>query len=772
VARHLQECPRHADGTDVTAIPTRTSPAIEELLDRMAALGTALAADVRVSVLLVLDRDLRLRAGGGSRWDRIGIDPATLCGRSLRAIMPAELLDGVMSHYEAALAGETRRFTIAYDEEYRNTVAPITLADGTVIGVVCLTFDDDEELREERAARLELSRRLAQQAAVARLGELALRRGPLDELMDAACRAVAEGLDVELVHVVERADGRGLMRVVAGVGFPEDFIGSEYEMRSFKDEAGRERYAHGPVVIEDLPGDPRWRARPLRANGVVSSASVMLGAAHAPVGVLGAHTRVARTFTGQDLDFLTAVAHVLNGALENLRTEERIRHDALHDALTGLPNRALLLERLSDAIARADAERRSLALFFLDVDHLKVLNDSLGHEAGDELLRAIGPRLRAVLRPEDMIARFGGDEFAVLCEGVGDEAHALRVAERLVRAFARPFEVRGEPRFCSTSVGVVVSDPQGPRGATELLSDADAALYRAKERGRGRHEVFDMGLRDRTTARLRIEADLRRALQAGDQLWVAYQPYYSLPDVTVAGVEALLRWDHPERGPIAPADFIPVAEDSGLIVELGELVLRTACRDVARWRADGTAPDLAVSVNVSARQMALTGMPGVVGAVLRESGLAASALALEITEGLLLEDTPATAETLQALRRLGVRLLLDDFGTGYSSLAYLRRHPIDALKIDRTFVADLGEDGEGDDAIVQAIVGMAKALGMRVVPEGVETAGQLRRLTDLGCEFAQGYHLARPLPAGELVARLRTNLGDHEGLRPAVRRPA
>ena len=301
-------------------------------------------------------------------------------------------------------------------------------------------------------------------------------------------------------------------------------------MRSFKDDAGRERYARGPVVIEDLPNDTAL-ARPAaaRARRRLQRHRAARRAGRARPACSARTRRTKRTFGAQDLDFLTAVAHVLNGALEGLRTEERIRHDALHDALTGLPNRALLLERLSDAIARADAEGRSLALFFLDVDHLKVLNDSLGHHAGDELLRAIGPRLRAVLRPEDMIARFGGDEFAVLCEGVGDEAHALRVAERLVRAFARPFEVRGEPRFCSTSVGVVVSDPAGPRGPAELLSDADAALYRAKERGRGRHEVFDMGLRDRTTARLRIEADLRRAIEAGDQLWVAYQPYYALP---------------------------------------------------------------------------------------------------------------------------------------------------------------------------------------------------------------------------------------------------
>ena len=705
-------------------------------------------------MLLVIDRDLRIRFAAGSRWERMGVDPARLGGRLLQDIVPLPLHDAVLPHYDAVFAGEVRRFTSTYDEDYRNTVVPIPCEDGTVAGALALAFDDGEELRAEKLARQELSRRLAQQAAVARLGELALRRGPLEELMDAACRAVAEGLEVELVHLLELERGDGLMRVRSGVGFPEGYVGSCFEVRSFSDEAGRERYARGPVVIEDLPGDRAWRARPLRENGVVSTAHVLVGTPDAPAGLLGASSRIRRAFGAQDLDFLTSVGHVLNGALEGLRTEERIRHDALHDALTGLPNRALLMERLSDAVARADAEGRSLALFFLDVDHLKVLNDSLGHHAGDELLRAIGPRLRAVLRPEDMIARFGGDEFAVLCEGVGDEGHALRVAERLVRAFAHPFEVCGEPRFCSTSVGVVVSDPDGPRGADELLSDADAALYRAKERGRGRHEVFDMGLRDRTTARLRIEADLRRALQDGDQLWVAYQPYYRLPEARLAGVEALLRWQHPELGAIPPVEFIPVAEDSGLIVELGELVLRTACADVARWRA-ASAPDLSLSVNVSARQMALTGMPGLVGAVLRESGLEPTALALEITEGVLLEDTAATAETLLALRRLGARLLLDDFGTGYSSLAYLRRHPIDALKIDRAFVADLGEDGEGDAAIVQAIIGMAKALGMRVVPEGVETAGQLRRLTALGCEFAQGFHLSRPLPAAELEELLR-----------------
>ena len=737
----------------MTPVPG-TSTLVEAALASIVPLSRHLAEEVSLAAIMLVDRDLVVREVRGEGWGRRE-DLGAMIGRGLAEVVPEELREQVVAEYRAvALHGETRRFRFGYDAQgYRATVMPVLAEDGGVAGCLCLVWDQGAELRAEREVSSELGRRLAQQSAVARLGELALKRRGIDELTEAACVAITDGLEVDAAYVLEPVDRTGGMRVLAGRGWCAGEIGAEFPMRSFSDASGRQRYADGPVVIEDLPNDPSWRARPLRDHGVVSSVTVLMGRPETPTGLLGAHSRELRHFDGRDLDFLAAVAHILNGAIEGRLVEARIRHDAVHDALTGLPNRTLLLERLNRAVARADEEGRSIALFFLDVDHLKVLNDSLGHHAGDELLRAIGPRLRAVLRPEDTIARFGGDEFAVLCERIEDEAQALRVAERLVRAFAKPFAVCGEPRFCSTSVGVVVSDPGGTRGGEELLSDADAALYRAKERGRGRHEVFDAGLRDRMTARLRIEADLRRALEARDQLWVAYQPFYELPSQRIAGVEALLRWNHPERGPVGPAEFIPVAEDSGLIVELGEHVLRTACAQVAEWHA--VAPDLRLTVNISARQMALDGLPGTVGAVMRETGMAPDKLGLEITEGMLLEETPATEETLLALKRLGVRLMLDDFGTGYSSLAYLRRHPLDVLKVDRAFVADLGEDGKGDSAIVEAIIGMAKALGMRVVPEGVETAAQLERLIELGCEFAQGFHLSRPLPAAEIEALLR-----------------
>jgi diguanylate cyclase (GGDEF)-like protein/PAS domain S-box-containing protein len=455
-----------------------------------------------------------------------------------------------------------------------------------------------------------------------------------------------------------------------------------------------------------------------------------------------------------DSDFLQAVAHILASATERDRYEEQMRHDGLHDALTGLPNRTLLLDRLRQALARARRDGSRVAVIFLDLDNLKVLNDSLGHQAGDQLLRAIGPRLRRELRGTDTVARFGGDEFAVVCSDVTDEHHGAAIAERLVRAFEAPFVVDGEERFGSASVGVVITDPQAPREPEELLSDADAAMYRAKERGRGRAEVFDAGLRARITARLSVERDLRRALDGEGRLWVAYQPYYRLPGRSLAGVEALVRWDHAARGNLAPAEFIPVAEESGLVVPLGAHVLREACAQVARWRRETPYTDLRLTVNVSARQMASPDFVGTVREVLADTWLEPDSLGLEITEGLLLEETPATALTIELLQTLGVRLLLDDFGTGYSSLRYLQRYALDGLKVDRAFVAGLGEAGDGDGAIVDAIVGMARALGMAVIPEGVETEAQLARLAALGCDHAQGFLLSRPLPADELEALL------------------
>jgi len=704
------------------------------------------------SALIVFDPDLRVRLIEGPGIERLGLNTDRVAGERLGDVLPPASWAQLEPAYRAVAAGEARRLVLHGSMGTRHAMSAVPVLDdsGEVAAGIAMFCDDTER---ERASR-ELERRLAQQSAVARLGELALRGCPDEELMHAAAETIADALGVDLASV-SRHVGDGVMEVKAGVGWNDGFVGSRHEMATYREVATRAGYHLAPVVIEDLPSDTTLRARPLRAHDVVSGATIGIGDGATAFGVLGAYSRTRRSFTGHDLDFLRAVAHVIAAHVERRRTEARLRHNALHDGLTGLANRTLFLDRLALALRRQARTDEHVALFCLDLDDFKLVNDSLGHRAGDDLLRGVGARLRGTLRQGDTIARLGGDEFAILCEGVTD-ADAAALADRLVGALEAPLSVAGSPRFVRGSVGLVVAAAGTDRSPEDLLADADAAMYRAKERGRGRWELFDDDLRARLRARLVVEEDLRRALEHDPgQLVVAYQPIRRVADRSIDAVEALVRWQHPVRGLVPPGDFIPTAEESGLVVALGEHVLRTACRQVAAWRRLAPASGLRLSVNVSARQVASPGMVDAVARALADSGLAPEALGLEITEGLLLEDSSGTLATLRALQDLGVRLVLDDFGTGYSSLGYLMRYPVDALKIDRSFVAALGADGRGDGAIVQAIVGMARALDMPTIPEGVETEAQLARLAAMGCDFAQGFHLGRPLAAEDLTARLR-----------------
>ncbi len=433
---------------------------------------------------------------------------------------------------------------------------------------------------------------------------------------------------------------------------------------------------------------------------------------------------------------------------ERRSVEEDMRHQALHDSLTGLPNRVLIFDQIERA---RPLPGRQLAVLLLDLDRFKLVNDSFGHAAGDALLTEIAPRLNEVLRPGDTIGRLGGDEFVVLLGDIVDEHAAIEVAERLGAALRRPFLLESTEHFVTVSIGIALAG--GERVEPDILiRDADAALYRAKERGRGRHELFDRALRVRTLERLALENDLRRALDR-EELHVRYQPVVSLRDGSLASVEALVHWEHPQRGLVGPSDFIPVAEDSGLIAQIGEWVLRESCHQACSWHAaNPDAPPLGLSVNLSARQIAQRDLAGSVARALRDSGLDPRSLCLEITESAILDDTDTANRTLRALLSLGVGLVLDDFGTGYSSLAYLTRLPIEGLKIDRSFVEQMG-DGERPTAIVTAIVRMAQALSMQVTGEGVESAHQLQELRRLGCDRAQGFHIAQPLPP-EKIAEL------------------
>jgi diguanylate cyclase (GGDEF)-like protein/PAS domain S-box-containing protein len=420
------------------------------------------------------------------------------------------------------------------------------------------------------------------------------------------------------------------------------------------------------------------------------------------------------------------------------RAEEQLLHDAFHDALTGLPNRALFMDHVKMAIQRSRRSGdRLFAALFLDLDRFKIINDSLGHMVGDQLLVGIAHRLEACLRPGDTVARLGGDEFTILLEDLAETDDALDVARRVQEAVSQPFNIGGHEVFTTASIGIALSTT-GYERAEDLLRDADTAMYRAKMMGKKRHVVFDKAMHDRAMELLQIETDLRRAITR-KEFFLNYQPIISLTTGKVSSFEALVRWRHPERGLVMPSDFIPVAEETGLIIPLGQWVLNEACRQMREWqkiyRID---KGVTISVNLSSRQFSQSDLIDQISAALRESGLRPANLKLEITESMVMENFDTAIDMLTQLRGLGVGLSIDDFGTGYSSLSYLHRFPIDTLKIDRSFVTQMTDNTENAE-IVRTIVTLARSLSMDVIAEGVESREQLRRLRDLGCDYGQGY---------------------------------
>ena len=491
--------------------------------------------------------------------------------------------------------------------------------------------------------------------------------------------------------------------------------------------------------------------------------------------VSGTGARRTVIASGQNFQYrggrLMGAVIVARDITEQRRAEAGLAYASLHDPLTGLPNRTLFVERVKRAFARAKRNHWSTSLLAINLDNFRAINDRLGHDTGDELLAEVARRLEMVLRAYDTvsrrldsIARLGGDQFLLLCEHVADERVATGIAERVSRALGEPMVLEGEPISVSACIGITINRDATPTPDV-LIVEAETALRRAKEIGPGHHELFAEEMRTRLSNRVEGEAALRRALEKGE-FRVVYQPKILLSPNRVVGVEALIRWEDPEQGVVPPLEFIPLAEETGLIVPIGAWVLQQACEEGQRWHAASPdRPPLIVSVNVSGRQFE-SNLVELVAGVLANTGIDPATLCLEVTESVVMENAEFAITTLRELKALGVRISIDDFGTGYSSLAYLRRFPLDELKVDKSFVDGLGRDPEAT-AIVAAVMGMAHALDLTVVAEGVETEAQAAALRNLGCDEAQGYLYARPQSAHDIDPFLREEIAIH-GTDPAV----
>jgi diguanylate cyclase (GGDEF)-like protein/PAS domain S-box-containing protein len=667
-------------------------------------------------------------------------------------------LDRVVTEMGAMLAdGGTDpvsfRLRVA-DGSYRDVEAIVQdLTDEpSVGGVVATTRDVTERAHAETL--------VANQAQILRL---IAEGAPLSETLATICSVVESQVPNALCSVMLVDEVEHVLHTGAAPSLPTEYSRAcdGLPIGPSTGSCGTAAHYGTSIIVEDIATDPRWADyRDLAADhGLAAcwSTPVLASSGDRVLGTFAVYYREPQAPPPDSEAIVAMVSPLAAIAIERKTFEDRLAYQAQHDPLTGLPNRVLFVEFMTLAIARSERRQTTSAVLFLDLDRFKVVNDSLGHDAGDELMVKLSTRLCAAVRPGDTVARFGGDEFTVLCDDLSlDDARsqAIDVAQRLLDVIEAPVQLNGEDQHLSASIGIAIA---GPGDSPEtLLRDADAAMYRAKADGKGRWALFDEAMRSSARSRLETENALHRALERSE-LRVFYQPIIELGGGTCSGAEALVRWQHPDRGLVGPDAFIELAEETGLIVPIGEWVLNEACRQLMEWRASGQVSEtFSMAVNLSARQLAQADLVSRVADALARTGAPPEQVCLEITESVLMAET--TIEAIDALRALGVRLSIDDFGTGYSSLGYLRRFPVDSVKVDRSFVDGLGTESE-DSAIVAAVVGLGHALGLSVVAEGVETERQLAELGALGCDRAQGFFFARPQPAdvfASIVADART----------------
>ncbi|MEX1197838.1 MAG: EAL domain-containing protein [Pseudohongiellaceae bacterium] len=615
-------------------------------------------------------------------------------------------------------------------------------------GRIVKWFGTCTDIHDLKQTERTLATRAHQQVLVAGFGRSVLATADIVRACHEAATIMADGLGVGHSKVLLYDEPSRTCTITAGVGWSPEWIGRKIHRSDWSySQTDHVLDSQEAVIIENFRHETRFSPSPLLVqHNIISGINVVIQGVEGPLGILGAYAREPRHFSTDDVGFLQSLANTLGTAIERQRTDERITHMAHHDALTNLPNRFLLADRLGVALAEARRHGWHLAVMFLDLDRFKNANDVYGHAFGDRILQEVADRLTASLRAMDTVSRQGGDEFVVLLPALRNDQEAQQVAQKLLATFVPPFQVDGTEVVLSGSIGIACFPTNGEDTET-LLRNADAAMYVAKENGRNRYQLYAADMHARTIEHLMLEGDLRRAVEK-DQLYLEYQPQLDLATGGLIGIEALVRWQHPEHGLISPARFIPIAEESGQIVAIGTWILEKACRQHARWIAEGLEVGT-IAVNVSAYQFGQPDFDRVVDAVLKRTGLGAERLELELTESVVMQGTNLALDKLDRLHALGVRLAIDDFGTGYSSLSYLKQFPLYRLKIDQSFTAGLPEDRESL-AIAEAIIHLGHSLGLDVLAEGIETADQQDQLRALGCNAGQGYLYAEPLAADDV----------------------
>jgi diguanylate cyclase (GGDEF)-like protein len=598
---------------------------------------------------------------------------------------------------------------------------------------------------ERKRAEETLKVRAGQQAAVAALGQRALTVPDLPTLMNEAVSLVARTLEVEYCKILELLPNGNALLLRTGLGWKEGTVGQAQVSTGTESQAGYTLMSKEPVIVEDLRTETRFISMPLlHDHGVVSGMSVIISGQTKPFGILGAHTTLRRTFTLDDIHFLQAVANVLATGIEHQRDKERIRFLAYHDDLTQLPNRNLFYDRLQQAILAAKRENKTLGLFFLDLDRFKEINDRLGHQIGDLLLKQVGSRLRDLLRESDTVARLGGDEFAVVLPNVGYEG-SISTAQKALGSLQAPYTLEGMSLDIQASIGIALFPAHGEDAST-LMRHADMAMYVTKQVGHG-YAVYTPEHSQQKPRHLALMRELRYAIER-DELLLHYQPKIDLRTNRVIGVEVLARWQHPLCGLIPPDQFIPVAERSGCIKPLTLWILNAALRQCQGWHQAGK--EISVAMNVSASILHDSEFPDQVDRLLQTCGMTPRCLQLEITESVMIGNPAPAFEGIARLNKIGVGLSIDDFGTGYSSLNQLTRLPINEIKIAQPIVMDITTD-ENDAVLVLSIINLAHNLGLKSVAEGVENKKTLNQLTAFDCDVAQGYFIGRPLPLAEFT---------------------